>query len=317
MSAGVSRSLVPETLMKSFITAYGFKQKQIDPTSSNPPYLAWGPLLALLGAAGLLLGLAWPVLIFWWAEFTNPISFYSHGPLVPPVAALILWRCRDRLRVVALAPAPIALIFLLPAVTLLIQAVRLGSGWIGSLSLILTFASSAWLLFGSRWMRVARPAFAFLLLMSPLPSTLLNQATFDLQLLSTTMAAHLLCLVGCHAVASGTLIVLPGFTLWVAAPCSGFKLMLSMVTFGAAFALLLDGSPARRLGLLLATLPFSLIINTVRVALVATAGAWSGPAAAHKVDAQGALIALTLSFVTFYFLAKGLQCRTLAGWPLF
>ena len=296
---------------------HSFELKQADRIFPNPPYLAWNSLLLLLGAAGLLLGLAWPVLSFWCIEFTNPSSFYSHGPLVPLLAALILWHSRDRLRVVPLAPAPIALVLLLPAGILLVQAVRIGSGWIGSLSLLLTLAGSAWLLLGSRWMRIARPAFAFLLLMSPLPSTLLNQATFDLQRFSTTMAAHLLCLVGCHAVASGTLIALPGFTLWVAAPCSGFKLMLSLLTFGAAFALLLDGSPARRLGLFFATLPFSLVINTVRVALIAAAGAWSGPSAAHRVDAQGALITLTLSFVAFYFLAKGLQCRTLAGWPLF
>ena len=296
---------------------YKFELKRTDRISPNPPYLAWNPLLPLFGAVGLLLGLAWPVLSFWCAEFTNPISFYSHGPLVPPMAALILWHSRDRLRVVPLAPAPIALTLLLPAGILLVQAVRIGSGWIGSLSFLLTFASSAWLLFGSRWMRIALPAFAFLLSMSPLPSTLLNQATLGLQMLSTIMAAHLLCLVGCHVAAVGTLITLSGFTLWVAAPCSGFKLLLSLLTFGAAFALLLDGSPARRLGLLLVTIPLSLAVNAVRVALIAIAGAWYGPSAAHQVDAQGALITLTLSFVALYLLARGLQCRALAGWPLF
>jgi len=301
----------------NFMTTHRFELEQTDRIPPAPPYLVWGTLLPVFGAAGLLLGFAWPVLNFWRAQFTNPSSFYSHGPLVPPMAALILWHYRERLRVAPLAPAPIALTLLLPAGTLLVQAIRIGSGWIGSLALLLTLAGSAWLLLGGRWMRIALPAFAFLLLMSPLPSTLLNQATLGLQILSTTMAAHLLRLVGCHAAAVGTLITLPGFTLWVAAPCSGFKLLLSLLTFGAAFALLLDGPPARRLSLLLATLPLSLAVNAVRVALIAIAGAWQGPSAAHQVDAQGALITLTLSFVALYLLARGLQCRTLAGWPLF
>ena len=166
-------------------------------------------------------------------------------------------------------------------------------------------------------MRAALPALALLPLMSPLPSTLLNEATLGLQTLSTALAARLLHLAGGHAVASGTLLTLPGFDLWVAAACSGFQLLLSLLTFAAAFALLLDGPRARRLALLAAALPLALAANAVRIALIGAAGAWSGPALAHRVDSAGAAITLTLGFGALYLLAKGAKCRTLAGWPLF
>ncbi len=268
-------------------------------------------------AGALLLALGWPVLRFWVFEWTKPESYYEHGPLVPLIAALMLWHRRDALRAVPKAPALPALALLLPALALLIFALKIQAEFLESCGLLLTVVGGVWLALGGRFVRAAAVPLAFLWLMAPLPGPLLNDATQRIQMASTVLANQILHLLTFGTTLTGNLIQMEDFTLFVDVPCSGFKLLLSLLTFGAAFAYLVDGGPVRRWLLFVFSLPLSLLVNSVRVALIGVVGECVGPAAAHTFHDASGVITLVLGFTALFGLAKGLGCRTFAGWAIF
>ena len=89
------------------------------------------------------------------------------------------------------------------------------------------------------------------------------------------------------------------------------------MTFSAAFAFLVSGSRAKRLLLFAFSLPLALAVNSVRIALIGVVGECVGTPAAHVFHDYSGLITLTLGFAALFALAKGLGCRTFAGWAIF
>ena len=277
----------------------------------------WRTLLPFALAAVLLGALAWPVLRFWAYEYAKPESYYGHAPLIPLIAALMLWHRRTALAAVPKTPAIFALILLIPALALLVFAIKIQAEALESTGLLLTVTAAVWLALGTAFVRAAWFPLAFLWLMAPLPGPVLNDATLHAQMLSTVFANDLLHAMTFSTVLTGNVIQMEDYSLFVDVPCSGFKLLLALLTFSAAFAYLVDGAPARRLALFLFSLPLSLLVNSVRIALIGVVGECIGSPAAHVFHDWSGLITLTLGFAVLFALAKGLGCRTFAGWAIF
>lgn len=277
----------------------------------------WPTLAPFAAAAALLAALAWPVLRFWNYEYTKPESYYGHAPLIPLIVGLMLWHRRDVLRAVPKAPAVGALALLLPALALLVFAIKTQAEALESTGLLLTLGSSVWLALGTRFVRAAAFPLLFLWLMAPLPGPVLNDSTLHVQMLSTVFADKLLHLMTFGTTLVGNVITMENYSLFVDVPCSGFKLLLALLTFSAAFAYLVDGKPARRLLLFAFSLPLSLLVNSVRIALIGVVGECIGASAAHVFHDWSGLITLVLGFIALFGLAKGLGCRTFAGWAIF
>ena len=279
--------------------------------------LDWLTLTPFALAAALLAILAWPVLRFWNYEYTKPESYYEHAPLIPLIVGLMLWHRRDALRAVPKAPAPSALALLLPALALLVFAIKTQAQALESTGLLLTACGSVWLALGTRFVRAAAFPLLFLWLMAPLPGPVLNDSTLHVQMLSTVLANHLLNLMTFGTTLVGNVITMENYSLFVDVPCSGFKLLLALLTFSAAFAYLVDGEPVRRCLLFAFSLPLSLLVNSVRIALIGVVGECIGSPAAHVFHDWSGLITLVLGFIALFGLAKGLGCRTFAGWAIF
>lgn len=277
----------------------------------------WPTLVPFLAAAALLTTLAWPVLGFWSYEYTKPESYYGHAPLIPLIIALMLWHRRDALRAAPKVPAPGALALLLPALALLVFAIKTQAEAMESTGLLLTVCAGVWLALGTRFVRSAAFPLLFLWLMAPLPGPVLNDSTLHVQMLSTVLADKLLHLMTFGTTLVGNVITMENYSLFVDVPCSGFKLLLALLTFSAAFAYLVDGRPARRLGLFAFSLPLSLLVNSVRIALIGVVGECISSDAAHVFHDWSGMITLVLGFTALFGLAKGLGCRTFAGWAIF
>ena len=281
------------------------------------PLLDWRTLLPFVLALGLLGLLAWPVLTFWGYEYSKPESYYGHAPAIPLIAALMLWHKRETLRATPKKPAFQALAVLLPALALLIFAIKVRAEALESTGLLLTLSAAVWLALGTRFVRAAFLPLAFVWLMAPLPGPVLNDSTLRVQMLSTVLADKLLHLMSFGTTLTGNVIHMDNYSLFVDVPCSGFKLLLALLTFSAAFAFLVDGSAAKRFGLFLFSLPLALLVNSVRIALIGVVGECISPASAHVFHDWSGLITLTLGFAALFGLAKGVGCRTFAGWAIF
>lgn len=277
----------------------------------------WTVAMPFALAASLLLVLAWPVLRFWAYEYTKPESYYGHAPLIPFIAALMLWHKRTVLAAVLKKPAVQAVGLLLPGLALLVFAQKIEAEALESTGLLLTLTAGVWLVLGTAFVRAAWFPVSFTWLVAPLPGPVLNEATQRAQMLSTVLADKLLHCMGFGTMLTGNIIQMDDYSLFVDVPCSGFKLLLALLTFSAAFAFLVDGSVPKRLGLFAFSLPLSLLVNSVRIALIGVVGECIGTPAAHVFHDWSGMITLGLGFAALFALAKGLGCRTFAGWPIF
>ncbi len=277
----------------------------------------WAAAVPFALAAVLLLVLAWPVLHFWTYEYTKPESYYGHAPLIPFIAALMLWHKRDTLAAVVKKPALQAICLLLPGLALLVFAEKIEAEALESTGLLLTLTAGVWLALGTAFVRAAWFPMGFLWLLAPLPGPVLNDATQRVQMLSTVLADHLLHGMGFGTTLTGNVIRMEDYALFVDVPCSGFKLLVALLTFSATFAFLVDGSVPKRLLLFAFSLPLSLAVNSVRIALIGVVGECIGTSAAHVFHDWSGMITLALGFTVLFALAKGMGCRTFAGWAIF
>ncbi|GAB4461133.1 MAG: hypothetical protein OHK0029_25990 [Armatimonadaceae bacterium] len=265
----------------------------------------------------LLAATAMTMLRSWWWEYTKPESYYGYAMFVPALVGLMFWHLRTQLLTVTKKPSPVALLLLIPSFLLLIVASKHYMQAVMSWTFLLSITGAVWFVFGTAFLRVAAFPLLFLWLMAPLPGPVLNDLTIGVQNFSTIGAAKLLQLIGMHPNHVGNLIHLENYTLNVDVPCSGFKQLLTLFTFSSAFAFLTDASLWRRWAIFLFSLPLSIFVNSVRIALIGIVGECLGASAAHTFHDWSGMISLVLCMAILFGTAKVLGCRTFAGQPIF
>jgi len=259
------------------------------------------------------------MLVWWKWEYTKPETYYGFAVFVPFLVGFMVWARRQAY---AQTPVKTFLPALVPTTVflgLLIVAVKQEMHAVMSSAFLLTLASAVWFLLGTRMLR--GPAFfplMYLWLMAPLPGPVLNDLTLGVQRFSTWGAAQLLKVIMLGAARQeGNLIHLEHYTLNVDVPCSGFKLLLTLLTFSSAFSYLTDTTLAKRWALFLISLPLSVLVNSIRIAMIGIVGEAFGTTAAVVFHDYSGLISLVLCAVFLFSIAKALQCKTFAGHPIF
>lgn len=279
------------------------------------PRAADAPLHALFA---LTVGaVAWPTLSWWLWEWTRPDSPSAYAIVILPLSVCMFWRRRQIFRTISKRIALPGLLVTFVALALLVVSVKRELLAASSLALWLTVVGAVWFSQGSARLKALAVPLGFLLTLAPLPGPILADATLGAQALSTSLAARLLELFGLHPVQSGTILQLDRYALDVVAPCSGFKLLLTLLVLGAALASLTDLPKAGKLSLAALTLPLSLLVNGLRIALVGLVGEAGGFSAAARFHDASGYLCLALCLVTLALIGKGMGCRTLCGQPLF
>ncbi len=284
------------------------------PPSGNSLVPALPGLVLFLG---FLIATAWPMLRWWWWEYTKPESYYGFAMFVPVLVALMLWHKREVLLNVPKQTAPAALFLVIPAMILLVTAIKLEMQAVMSWAFLLSLSGGIWFVLGGRFVRAAAFPLFFLWLMAPLPGPVLNDMTRGVQSLSTLGSAKILALLGMHPDHQGNIIRLENYTLNVDVACSGFKLLLTLLAFSSAFAFLTDTTLPRRWGLFLFSIPLSIFVNALRIALIGIVGEAMGTSAATTFHDWSGMITLVLCMAILFGTAKVLGCRTFAGQPIF
>ena len=252
-------------------------------------------VLAIL--AGLLFAFApfFAKLAGLWFE---PESMYSHGPLVPLMAAYIVYDRWPKLRGIPVRGVTWAILPIFMA----IYGIWLTSRTLmmGSLGALFMLCVGFAILFvgGWRWLAATFGSLLFLVFCLPFWSGIVDRATQPLQLLSTDMAMRILDLSGLHPLRIDTTnIFLDHFQLDVAAACSGVHTTLALLCFACFFILLNRGRWYSAAGLLAILLPFSLVVNGLRIALVGIVGNAFGADAGKACHDYGGYVVLIVCFL--------------------
>jgi exosortase D (VPLPA-CTERM-specific) len=192
---------------------------------------------------------------------------YSYGYLSPFVALLMARHSLMRAQ-----PAPtsswggIALILVavvlqivgdLTAVHLVVQYAFL----LGLFGLVLAVA-------GVRTGLLAIWGIIYLALAIPLPAFLYITLSTKMQLWSSTLGVDVLRLLGQSVFQEGNIIDLGEYKLQVAEACSGLRYLFPLVSFGYLAACLLDDRWWKRILLVASTVPITIVMNSLRIAVI-------------------------------------------------
>ena len=236
---------------------------------------------AALSAVGMsALAVYLPVLtslVRQWASDENA----SHGFLVVPFAFFFIWR--DRRALAALAPCPQAAgLAIVAASMLLFVAGRLAAElFLTRISLAGVLAGGILFLWGPAHLRRLAFPLVLLLLAIPLPSLLLNQVAFPLQLLASRAGEAVVSAAGVPILREGNILILPDTKLEVVEACSGIRSLAALLTLALIAGKLTEPRRWARAALVALTIPVAIGANAFRVAGTGLAAAWIGPRAAE------------------------------------
>jgi exosortase len=132
-------------------------------------------------------------------------------------------------------------------------------------SLLILLAGLMILFQGSAFFRAVLFPWAFLFLMIPIPSLILQQITFPLQLLASRVATGMLELVGVPVLRQGNVIVLASMPLDVAEACSGIRSLLTLLTLAIIYGYLMEKRIWVRIVLAISAVPIAVAANSFRV----------------------------------------------------
>lgn len=193
---------------------------------------------------------------------------YNYGPLVPLLAALMLWRDLSRSEVNAGDRSSGWLGFCIALVGLLFGFIEFLSQtrFLGQLGLFLTVVGIivAWL--GERRSAKVWPALAFLFFSMPLATAIQVALTSALQLVSSIGAVAVIRWFDVPVLREGNVIDLGDIKLQVAEACAGLRYLFPLATFAFLCAYLYIGHPAKKALIFLSSIPITILMNIIRIA---------------------------------------------------
>jgi exosortase len=233
------------------------------------PLRQWSPRITRILWGSALIGLLMVALYFrvvaklvydWWL-----IPDFSHGFLVPPFAAFLVWERRKTLREIKPAPSWSGTVVIAVALLVLLLGVYGAELFLSRISLVILLAGLVLCFGGRQYLTELRFALLVLILAIPIPSIIFNQITFPLQILASKVAGDLLPLFGVPVLREGNVIQLPAMRLEVAEACSGIRSLMSLFTMAVFYGYFLEKSVLRRILLALASIPIAIAANAVRI----------------------------------------------------
>ncbi len=144
-----------------------------------------------------------------------------------------------------------------------------GTQSLRELSLIVSIFALVLLLFGPNYVWKLFWPLSYLILMTSLPSHLFEELRAPLKLISATVATDVLKSAGYVIYREGTFLYLPHTTLEVADSCSGLNQLVSSIALGIPIAYTLLRSWWKRVFIVFLAVALGIVMNWVRVVLIA------------------------------------------------
>jgi len=235
--------------------------------------LVYGALLLVL--AGLIYYAYWCQRVEtvnscygWLTGHWSHISNYSHGPLIPMIAGMLVWWKRKELMSARIAPVGWGVAVVALAVAAYYVGVKAVQPRIVVFSFVVLLYGLALVLGGREIFRVLFFPISFLFLMIPL-NFLDELVGFPLRQLVASTATLLLNWFGIETVRVGTGIYSRVFRFDVADPCSGIRSLMALTTVTAAYAYVTQHQQWKRWVLFLSAMPLAVLGNLARVTSIA------------------------------------------------
>jgi exosortase D (VPLPA-CTERM-specific) len=193
---------------------------------------------------------------------------YSHGFLIPIIAAWMLWARRDALRASIGRSSWTG-----PALILLATAMHL----VGELSALFLLSQLGFIvaligivlgLGGTSLLRVTFVPIVFLAFAIPLPYFIDSQLSWRLQLISSELGVFFIRLFQVPVYLTGNVLDLGHYKLQVVEACSGLRYLYPLLSLGFLAAYLFQAPFWQRALVFLSAIPITIVMNSFRIAMV-------------------------------------------------
>lgn len=224
-------------------------------------------LLVIVGV-GLLLCFAFRAGLEWlWVTWTTELE-YSHGPLLPIIAAFLVWQQKDFLERLEFSGS------WLGALLVVLSGIFYVVGVVGAVytlqqyAMVLAVAGLALSLVGGAvFPRLIAPIL-ILVLMIPQPNFILNNLSANLQLISSSLGVAFVRAMGISVFLEGNIIDLGGYRLQVVEACSGLRYLFPLMTIGLLIAYFYKGAMWKRVVVFCLSVPITILMNSLRVGTI-------------------------------------------------
>jgi exosortase D (VPLPA-CTERM-specific) len=240
-----------------------------------------------IGSAVVLCALSWPSLVLLYNDWMARPE-YSHGILIPLLSGYLIYARRGAF---GLGGRGVGLGVLVAVAGTLVVCLGMLST-IHALSqygFVLACIGLFYSLVGTEsWRQTAVPLL-LLFFMVPLPHMLHQLLSGELQLVSSEIGVAIVRLMGISVHLEGNVIDLGVYQLQVLEACDGLRYLFPLTTLSFIFAYLFRGALWQRLLLFVSAVPITILMNSVRIAIIGfTVEHWGiGTAEGFLHDFQG------------------------------
>ncbi len=193
---------------------------------------------------------------------------YSHGVLIPLIAAFLVWQRKDRLAACEFSGswAGVALVVLGGALFLVGHLATVFVLQQYALLLVIygvILALTGWAVFRQLWVPLL-----ILFFMIPLPRFVLANFSAQMQLISSEIGVWVIRLFGISVYREGNVIDLGAYKLQVAEACDGLRYLFPLMTLGFIMAYFYRAAFWKRLLVFLSSIPITILMNSFRIGVI-------------------------------------------------
>lgn len=254
-----------------------------------------------------LVALFWNMIKFLPTLWMSEDGYYSHGFLVPLISGYIVYKSWPKLKDREVKPQYWAALLMGLCLFGAYVAAAVNIYAIASGMFVGLLLSSVLFVAGWKWLAGLFWPIVYLFFALPVFQTFISTYTNPLQVASTKVAFQLLSLTGFRPYAEdATTVHLANFTLNIAVPCSGLKLLLALGAFSMFFMLVANLRVWANVVMVALWLPLALLINGLRIALIGVVGNTWGQQAGLAFHDYSGYITLLVCFFILFRVARGL-----------
>jgi len=264
---------------------------------------------------GVALGLALvayiPTINWMIGRWGGKESYYSHGFLIPLISLFVIWQRRDVLSKIKIAGNMMGLWIAAACLAVHIVSAALRVYFLSGFTLVPLIYGLGLFFFGKEMVRKLTFPILFLFTMVPLPLAAIGTLTVKLKLLATQLSVFVLNHIGFRCIQDGSLIRMPSSFIEVAAPCSGLRSIISLITLGLLFAYFMKASFLKKTILFLSSIPIAIATNVMRITLVAIVNdLYGGKVAMGAFHDFTGFMVFVLAFLGLFGVAQVLGVRS-------
>jgi len=201
-------------------------------------------------------------------KYQGPESYYSHGYLVPFISAYLIYQLRNRISAAPLSSAPVGIIIIVLALAIHVFGALGDINFISAFSLVIYLTGCSLFFLGRAVTKIIAFPLFFLVFMCPVPDAYLNVIALPLKSLATSCSLSIIDLLGIPYIREGFRLILPDAIFVVGTPCNGMRSLMSLSAVGLLFVYLIRSVWWKKLIFLSLILPFSILLNGLRIAVL-------------------------------------------------